>query len=109
MAKYKIKRATNNQFYWVFSANNGETIIKSETYTTKDGCKNGISSSKVSVNDSNFDRKISINYQYYFNQRANNYQVLGTSETYTTSYNLDYAIEIVKKEAPTASIEDLTV
>lgn len=109
MSKFEIKYAVNNQYYWVFKASNGETIIKSETYTTKDGCKNGIYSSKVSVNDSNFDRKNSINYQYYFNQRANNYQVLGTSETYTTSYNRDYAIEIVKREAPTASIEDLTV
>jgi len=109
MAKYKIKKATNYQFYWVFIASNGEPIIKSETYTTKDSCKNGIYSSKVSVNDSNFDRRTSINYQYYFNQRANNYQVLGTSETYTSSYNRDYAIEVVKREAPTASIEDLTV
>jgi len=108
MAKYEIKNAVNFQYYWVFKANNGETIIKSETYTTKDGCRNGIYSSKVSVNDSNFDKRNSINYQYYFNQRASNYQVLGTSETYTTTYSRDHAIEVVKREAPTAIIEDLT-
>ena len=108
MAKYHIKKAINNQYYWILKANNGETLIKSETYTTKDNCKNGIYSSKVSVSDSNFDRKYSIDKKYYFNQRANNYQVLGTSETYTTSYNRDHAIEVVKREAPSAPIEDLT-
>jgi len=108
MAKYKIKRAVNFQYYWVFEASNGETILTSETYTTKDSCRNGIYSSKVSVNDSNFDRRNSINNQYYFNQRANNYQVLGTSETYTTTYSREHAIDIVKSEAPAASIEDLT-
>lgn len=108
MGKYQIKKSVNYQYYWVLKASNGETLIKSETYVTKDGCKNGIYSSKVSVSDSNFDRKYSIDKQYYFNQRANNYQVLGTSETYTTSYNRDHAIEVVKREAPTALIEDLT-
>lgn len=108
MGTYKIKKSSNGQYFWVLNASNGQTLITSETYITKDGCKAGIASSKVSVNESNFRRLFSIDKQYYFNQVANNNQVLGTSETYTTSYARDSGVDAVKREAPIASIIDLT-
>jgi uncharacterized protein len=108
MGKYLIKKSSNGQFFWVLNASNGQTLIKSETYVTKDGCKAGIASSKVSVYESNFRKLSSVNGQYYFNQVANNYQVLGTSETYTTSYARDNGVEVVKREAPSAIVDDLT-
>lgn len=107
-SKYIIRKSINGQYYWVLKARNGETLIKSETYTTKQSCINGINSSKVSIADSNFERKMSINWKYYFNQRANNYQVLGTSEMYESAQGRDNGIEAVKREAPVAIIEDLT-
>ena len=107
--KYIIKKATNGQYFWVLNASNGQVLITSETYTTKESCKGGITSSKISVYDSNFVRKIATNGQYFFNQIANNYQVLGTSETYITSQNCENGISAVKRDAPIANIEDLTL
>jgi uncharacterized protein len=106
--KYIIRKSSNGQFYWVLNASNGQVLITSETYTTKESCKNGIASSKVSVTDSNFRRLTASNGQYYFTQNANNYQVLGTSETYVTAQGRDNGIEAVKKDAPKANVEDLT-
>lgn len=108
MSKYQITKTINNQYRWVLKATNGETLITSETYTTKQNCLNGIASSKVSVSDKNFERKSSIAGQPYFNQVANNYQVLGTSEMYSSIAARDNGIESVKRNAPTATIEDLS-
>lgn len=108
MSKYQIKRTSNGQFRWILKASNGETLITSETYTTKQSCLNGIISSKASVSDKNFERKISTAGQPYFNQIANNYQVLGTSEMYTSIAARDNGIDSVKRNAPIAIIEDLS-
>jgi uncharacterized protein YegP (UPF0339 family) len=108
MGKYLVKKSSNSQFYWVFNASNGEPIMKSEMYSTKQGCLNGVASSKKSVDDRNFQRMTSVNAKYYFNQLANNYQVLGTSEMYNSSQGCENGIFVVKREAPSAQIEDQT-
>ncbi|MBX2926069.1 MAG: ABC transporter permease [Chitinophagaceae bacterium] len=61
------------------------TLLTSEAYVSKQGCLDGVASSKVCVADKNFDKKTSTSRQPYFNQVANNYQVLGTSEMYSSS------------------------
>jgi uncharacterized protein YegP (UPF0339 family) len=106
--KYQIKRSTNFQHYWVLCAVNAEVLLTSETYTSKESCKAGIASSKISVQDSNFTKNVASNGQPFFNQRANNYQVLGTSEMYNSVQARDNGIAAVKRDAPKAEIEDLT-
>lgn len=108
MAKYVIKLSSNGQYRWTLKAGNGEILLTSETYVTKQSCLAGITSSKVCIADSNFRRLNSVRNEPYFNQVANNYQVLGTSEMYSSSYARDLGIESVKKNAPIAAIEDLT-
>jgi len=107
-AKYIVRRSSNYQYYWVLYAVNGEAILNSETYTTKQGAFDGIASSKRSVADSNFQRKASSDGKYYFTQVANNGQVIGTSEMYNSSQARDNGISAVKRDAPIAEIEDLT-
>jgi len=108
MSKYIIRKTSNGQYWWVLKAPNGETLLTSETYTTKQNCQNGITSSKVSVAESNFRRLTSVRNEPYFTQNSNNYQVLGTSEMYSSTYGRDNGIESVKRYAPIATIEDLT-
>ena len=43
-----------------------------------------------------------------FNQKATNGQVIGTSESYKTVAARDNGIESVKKNAPDASVVDLS-
>jgi uncharacterized protein YegP (UPF0339 family) len=109
MGKFVVTKTSNGQFRWALKAGNGETLITSESYVSKSGCLNGIASSRVSVNDSNFKKLNAKNDAPYFNQVANNHQVIGTSQMYSSAAARDNGIESVKKNAPEATIEDLTV
>lgn len=108
MSKFQVKRSINNQFFWVLIAGNGEALLKSETYVSKQGCLNGIASSKACLADRHFQRMRSVSSQYYFNQLAENSQVLGTSEMYNSAQACENGITAVKREAPVATIQDLT-
>jgi uncharacterized protein YegP (UPF0339 family) len=111
-AKFEISKSKANQNYYfrLRVSNNGEIILASEGYTTKDNCRNGIASVKVnSPSDSNYDRLTANNGQYYFNLKSSgNYQIIGTSEMYASKQGRDIGIESVKRNAPTADVVDLT-
>lgn len=47
MGKFVIKSTMNGQWHFTLKANNGETILSSETYTTLAACENGITSVKT--------------------------------------------------------------
>lgn len=46
--KYEIRLASNNDYYFVLKARNGEITATSEMYKSKQACKDGISSVKKS-------------------------------------------------------------
>jgi uncharacterized protein YegP (UPF0339 family) len=111
MSKFEIFTGTDNQFYFRLKASNSEIILKSEGYTTKQNCRNGIDSVKLNAPaDSNYERLTSINAKYYFNLKsAHNHQIIGTSsEMYESKQGRDNGIESVKSNAPKANIVDLT-
>lgn len=109
MGKFEIKKRWNGEFQFNLKASNGQVILTSEGYSTKDGCKGGIQSVKNNAPyDSSYEKKVSSNYKYYFNMKASNGQVIGTSEMYETSSGRDNGIDSVKTNAPSATIEDLT-
>lgn len=110
MAKFEIRKRTNGEFQFNLKASNGEVILASEGYTTKANCKKGIASvKKNSMNDLRFEKKQSKNKKYFFNLKANNGQVVATSEMYESQKSCDNGIASVKKNAPDAKIEDLTI
>jgi len=49
MAKFEIKKSTDNQFYFVLKVENNKVVLQSETYHSKQGAKNGIESIKSNV------------------------------------------------------------
>jgi uncharacterized protein len=109
MSKFYIKKATNGQFYFYLTGSNGEPILTSETYTTKQSCKDGIDSVRRHCTfDSCFRKRTATNGQYYFTLESNNSQVIGTSETYTTASGRDHGIVSVKENGPKAPVDDLT-
>lgn len=110
MGKFVIKTQKDGQYYFNLVAGNGQSILKSEAYTTKPACQNGINSVKANAeDDSKYDRKESSNGKPYFNLKAGNGQVIGTSELYESEAGRDNGIESVKKNAPEAETEDTTV
>ena len=110
MGKFVIKTQKDGQFYFNLVAGNGQSILKSEAYTTKPACLNGINSVKSnSEDDSKYDRKESSNGKPYFTLKAGNGQVIGTSELYESEAGRDNGIASVKSNAPGAETEDTTV
>jgi uncharacterized protein len=109
--KFELFKDTKGEFRFRLKAKNGEIILRSsEGYATKQGCQNGIASVKVNAPfDSRYDRRIATNAQFYFVLKASNGEQLGMSEYYPTTYARDNGIEAVKRDAPNAPIEDLTV
>jgi uncharacterized protein YegP (UPF0339 family) len=110
MGKFVIKQQKDGQYYFNLVAGNGQNILKSEAYTTKPACLNGINSVKTNATDDNrYERKESSNGKPYFNLKAGNGQVIGTSELYESEAGRENGIESVKKNAPDAETEDTTV
>ncbi len=107
MGKFVIKTGNDGQFRFNLKAANGQTILVSEGYTTKAACDNGIESvKKNATEDSKYERNTAKNGQFYFNLKAGNGQVIGTSEMYATEDSRDNGIDSVKKNAPTAEVEE---
>lgn len=49
MAKYVIKKGSNGQYWFVLKSANGQTVVTSEMYTTKQACKDGITFVKTNA------------------------------------------------------------
>ncbi|KAA1245873.1 YegP family protein [Aquimarina sp. RZ0] len=108
--KFQIKESSNDQFFFNLHALNGQVILTSELYTTKQGCKGGITSvQKNAIIDDRYERKEAKNGQFFFILKAANGEPIGKSELYTTKAARENGIASVKKNAPIASIEDATV
>lgn len=107
-AKFVLKKS-KDQFMFNLKAGNGEIILTSERYTAKSSAKNGIESvRKNSKDDKQFERKESTNGKFYFVLKAKNNEPIGKSEMYNSKSGMENGIDSVKKNAPSAEIEDLT-
>jgi len=42
MAQFEIRPSSNNQYYWVFQANNNKVVATSETYVAKQSARDAI-------------------------------------------------------------------
>lgn len=108
-AHYELKAAANNQFMFNLKAANGEIILTSETYKSKDAALNGIESvKKNSPQDGQYERKKSTSSQPYFVLKAKNHEVIGRSETYSSEGAMEKGIESVKKNGPVATTNDIS-
>lgn len=107
---YLFKSDKNDEFYFHLKAGNGEIILRSEGYSAKHNCLNGIASVKNnSQEDDQYKRLTAKNGEYYFNLKAANGEVIGSSETYVSTQGRDGGIESVKRNSIIAEITDLTI
>jgi len=106
--KFQIFCSSDDEYYFRLLAENGEIILKSEGYTAKASCENGIRSVKENaVNQARFENKTTQNGRPYFVLKAANYEIIGVSETYSSENNRDIGIASVMANAPIALVEDL--
>lgn len=109
MASFVISQSSDGQFRFTLKAGNGETILNSETYTTKASCEGGIASVRDNSQiDERYEKKTAADEKPYFILNAANRQIIGTSETYANTSNRDAGIASVKKNAPDADVDDQT-
>lgn len=110
MAKFEIRLSTNKEYFFHLKATgNNEIILNSELYKSKSGCEKGIASVKDNAPyDERYERLYAANGQYYFNLKAENGAVIGTSELYKNSTDREHGITLVKSQAPTAMVSDLS-
>ena len=105
--KFEVfKSEKSGQFYFRLKALNGQIILSSEGYTSKQACLNGVESvKKNAADDGNYDRKDGDTFS--FTLKAKNKETIGKSESYTTKSARENGIESVKKNAPDSPVEEL--
>ncbi|SMP27728.1 YegP family protein [Chryseobacterium profundimaris] len=109
MGKYIIRKSFDGKYWWVLTSPNGENLLTSETYTSKESCLDGVQISRESLKASNFKMLMTPRkFEPYFTQIADNYKILAKSEIYSTAYERDAATDTVKHHAADAVIEDLS-
>lgn len=108
-AKFEIYKDKKGEFRFRLKAKNGETILQSEGYVSKQGCQNSIETVKKNAEDENrFEKKTAKNGQHYFVLKAGNGEVIGMSEMYQSTSGRDNGIGAVQRATSDSVTEDLT-
>lgn len=109
MGKFSISKRTNGEFQFNLLADNNQTILTSQGYSAKANCLNGIESVRTNASsDASYESKDAANGKKYFVLKSSNGQVIGTSQMYADSSGCNAGIASVKRNAPDASVEDLS-
>jgi len=109
-AKFEVYQDKSGEYRFRLKAGNGEIIITGEGYSSKSACMNGIESVKKNAPDEDrYEKKTSAGGKFSFSLKAANHQVIGVSQSYKAASGRDNGIESVKKNAPTATVDDQTV
>ncbi len=107
--KFELKKTESGKFMFNLKAGNGQIILVSQMYESKDSAENGIESvRKNSADDARFERKVAKNGEPFFSLTATNGQNIGKSETYSSESAMENGIQSVKTNAPDAAVVDNT-
>jgi uncharacterized protein YegP (UPF0339 family) len=109
-ATYDLKHGANGEKYrFNLKAANGEVVLVSESYESKENALNCIESVKENArHDDRFERKNSKRSEPYFVLKAANGQIIGFSEMYSSEAACENGIASVKKNGPLAQLRDHT-
>ena len=107
--RFEIRERMNGEFQFNLKAGNGQTILSSEGYASKDGCRSGIDSVRAaSPLPERYLRLTARDGSPYFNLVADNGEIIGSSEMYSSLAARDKGIESVLMNAPSALVRDTT-
>jgi len=106
--EFQVTSGKDEKFYFSLTAANGQVVLSSQGYASKDGCKSGIESvKKNSGNKKHFERKDSKDGSHYFVLKATNSKVIGKSQMYKSNESSENGIQSVKANARIAKINYL--
>lgn len=103
---FQSKTSKDGQFYFNL-VSEGKVLLKSEMYTQKRSCANGIESVKKNAAEAKrYERAVAQSGKHYFNLKASNGQVIGTSMMHDDEASLEAAISACQ-QAGSASVEEV--
>ena len=106
MAKFEVYQSgKKEEFRFRLKADNGQTILSSEGYTTKASCLNGIESVKKNSSDAKrFTKTTTPTKMFRFAITAANSQIIGVSQNYKSESGRDNGVKSVMENAPKADV-----
>ncbi|MGL4767036.1 MAG: YegP family protein [Formosimonas sp.] len=106
--KFELSTTANGKFMFNLKAGNGQIILTSQMYESKDSATKGIESVKANAPlDERFSRETSAKDEPYFTLKASNGQVIGRSEMYSSASAMENGITSVKTNAPDAPVVEV--
>jgi uncharacterized protein YegP (UPF0339 family) len=109
MAKFEVYQSgKKNEFRFRLKADNGQTILSSEGYTSRAACLNGITSVKKNAKDSKRVAKTKTpSKMFRFAITAGNNEIIGTSQNYKSESGRNNGIDSVARNASKAEVKDV--
>jgi uncharacterized protein YegP (UPF0339 family) len=106
---FDVNKSKADDFYFVLKAGNGEAVLTSEMYTSRDSADTGIASVQINCgDDAAYDRTTSTDGKFHFNLKAANHQVIGSSQLYVTADSRETGIDSVKNNGKSKTVKDNT-
>ncbi|PKQ19765.1 MAG: hypothetical protein CVT66_08645 [Actinobacteria bacterium HGW-Actinobacteria-6] len=106
---YVLGGAAHEHYRFNLKAGNGQVILTSEAYSSKEAAKHGIDSVRVnSALDERYDRCTAKDGRPYFVLKAANTQIIGQSQMYSSATAMEHGIESVKTNGPESPIIEET-
>lgn len=105
---FELGNKDGDSYHFRLKAKNGQIILSSESYTSKNAAENGILSvKKNSAEAIRYERKTAKDGRFYFNLKSSNGQIIGSSQMYTSESGMENGIVSVKRNAPDAKTTSL--
>ena len=105
--KFEIKAGKNGKYRFNLKSSNGQIILTSESYDSRNGAVSGIESVRKNAgNDSRFERKTAKDGSAFFVLKATNGEPIGKSEMYASKRSMENGIASVGKNAVDATVAD---
>lgn len=104
---FELKKAADGRYLFNLKAGNGQVILTSQLYASRQGAIDGVDSvRRHAAEDANYDRRTAKDGAPYFVLIASNKQEIGRSEMYSGTAAMENGVASVKKNAPDASVTD---
>ena len=105
--KFELKVSSTGKYHFNLKASNGQIILTSEVYETREAAEKGIASVRKNASrEKYFERKVSNDGSVYFVLKASNGEPIGMSEMYQSRRSLESGMASVAKNAVTAKVAD---
>ena len=107
-SKFEIYKDKAGGFRFRLKAGNGENILASQGYKSKNAAINSVHAvMRNAIKDNRFEKKETKAGKFLFNIKASNNHVIGTSQSYSNKYARDNGAKTVQTIAPSAEIIDI--